>query len=59
MEFDNIKKVEKPPIGLMPKYLHDAKRLMEIRKAIIRYHNAEMKIPIKWIEEYNELIKNK
>lgn len=47
----------KPPIGLIPKWVRERERLNEIREAIVRYYDAEMEIPIKWVEEYNELIK--
>ena len=47
----------KPPIGLIPKRVRERERLNEIREAIVRYYDAEMEMPIKWIEEYNELIK--
>ena len=44
------------PIGLKPKLISNLERLEEIKCAIVRYYNAELKIPIEWIEEYNELI---
>ena len=46
----------KPPIGLRPKWVSDKERLNEVRSAIVRYYDAEWKIPVEWIEEYNELI---
>ena len=46
----------KPPIGLIPKWVIDKERLNDIRGAIVRYYDAELKIPIEWIEEYNQLI---
>ena len=49
-------KVEMPPIGLKPKFVNRLERLQEVRGAIVRYYDASMKIPVKWIEEYNELI---
>ena len=49
-------KVEMPPIGLKPKFVNRLERLQEVRGAIVRYYDASMKIPIQWIEEYNELI---
>ena len=45
-----------PPIGLKPKFVNRFERLQEVRSAIARYYDADMKIPIEWIEEYNELI---
>ena len=46
------------PIGIIPKYIHDSKRLSELSKAIIRYSDAFLEIPLEWIEEYNQLIKD-
>ena len=50
----------KPPIGLMPKFIYqhnnNVNRFNAILKAIIGYHEAGIKIPIEWVEEYNELI---
>lgn len=48
--------IVKPPIGLMPKWVSDKERLNEVRSAIVRYYDAELKIPIEWIKEYNGLI---
>lgn len=50
----------KPPLGLMPKVIHERntkiERLNAVCGAIARYYDAGMKIKIEWIEEYNELI---
>ena len=50
----------KPPLGLIPKKIHDefvmVERFNEVCGAIARYYNAGMKIPIEWIEEYDELV---
>tara|TARA_R110002050_G_scaffold53696_3_gene121980 strand:- start:245 stop:427 length:183 start_codon:yes stop_codon:yes gene_type:complete len=51
-----LEQIIKPPIGLRPKWVSDKERLNEVRSAIVRYYDAELKIPIEWIEEYNELI---
>jgi hypothetical protein len=49
-----------PPLGLIPKNFHDKrvkeKRFNKVCWAIARYYNAGLKINIKWIEEYNELV---
>lgn len=45
-----------PPIGLKPKSIHDALRFHEVQAAIFRYIEGGYKIPVEWIEEYNELI---
>jgi hypothetical protein len=49
-------KIVMPPIGLKPKLVNRLERLNEVRGAIVRYYDAQLKIPIEWIEEYNELI---
>jgi hypothetical protein len=50
------KQIIKPPIGLRPKWVSNRERLNEVRGAMVRYYDAELKMPIEWIEEYNELI---
>jgi hypothetical protein len=54
MLIDNY--TERPPLGLMPKYIWDLKRFYQVCEAISNYYNAGKKILISWIEEYNELI---
>ncbi|WP_312107590.1 hypothetical protein [Lachnoclostridium sp.] len=49
------KQVNKPPLGIKPKWLHNQIRLNDIIKAIRRYINAGLEIPIEWVEEYNDL----
>ena len=51
-----LEQIIKPPIGLRPKWVSDKERLNEVRDAIVRYYDAELKIPVEWIKEYNELI---
>lgn len=41
----------KPPLGLMPEYLHKEQRLSEIKEAIQRYLDAQKPVPIQWIAE--------
>lgn len=45
----------KPPLGVMPRHLHDEKRREEIQAAIIRYAEAGQPVDPAWVEEYNEL----
>jgi hypothetical protein len=52
-----LNKLIKPPIGLTPRYIIDTERFNEVRGAIVRFYDAETEIPVKWIEEYNELIR--
>ena len=57
-EFFYEEQLQKPPLGLKPKWLWDAIRARDIQEATVRYFNAEhLKIPIEWIEEYNEIIR--
>lgn len=54
-EFKEAK--DKPPLGLMPKYLHDEKRFEDIRNAMGRYTDVGKVVPQEWIEEEKELLK--
>ena len=42
---------EKPPLGLMPESIWNAKRRMDLIEAMNRYSEAEKKIPDEWIQE--------
>jgi hypothetical protein len=55
---NNIPLIAKPPLGIMPRYLHDESRMIEIYSAVSRYYHAGKAIPVEWIEEYNELTKS-
>lgn len=46
----------KPQLGLIPKRIRQQQRFLEVCEAIKRYWDAGEKIPLEWIEEYNELI---
>jgi len=48
--------IEKPPLGLKPRFIHDQQWANEIGGAIIRRLEAGYPIPIEWVEEYNELL---
>lgn len=45
----------KPPLGVMPRDIWDRKRQEELADAMLRYLEAGMKVPLEWIEEYNEI----
>lgn len=56
----------KPPIGLMPKWLHDElsfddtsnqRRVNEINAAIDRYNAVSKIVPVDWIKEKTDIIK--
>lgn len=48
--------MNKPPIGIMPRYILEERRLFDIIAAVERYIDDKQPIPIEWIEEYNDLI---
>lgn len=48
--------IEKPPLGIMPRYIWDESRLTQLEQAIERRIVKVNTIPIEWIEERNELI---
>lgn len=50
---------EKPPLGLIPKYHYEYQRLQDIIGAINRYLEAELEVPVIWLEEYNEIIEKR
>jgi hypothetical protein len=45
---------EKPPIGIMPKSIHDDIRFISLCDTIQRYFYSETQMPVEWIEEWNE-----
>ena len=45
----------KPPLGVMPRWLHNEKRLKELDDAIVRYTDDKKFVPIEWIVESYEL----
>lgn len=55
MERDINVSSNKPPIGIEPRWSHSCTRLDSIVKAVRRYIDAGLEIPVEWIEEYNEL----
>lgn len=49
-------KIEKPPIGLEPRWAHDGRRKVAILEAMERYAKAKLPIPLEWIEELEDLL---
>lgn len=47
---------KKPPLGLVPRWVINEKRIVSIVDAMNRYIQAGYKIPISWVREYNDLI---
>jgi hypothetical protein len=46
---------EKPPLGIMPLYMHNSYRFTELIAAIRRYLDAGKMIPVEWLKEFNQL----
>ena len=53
---DNMERPVKPPLGIIPKKIWKEQRLGDLRDAIDRYLEANQRVPVEWIEEYNELL---
>lgn len=47
--------MNRPPLGLMPKNIHDTKRALDILDAMERYARAGMPAPVEWVLELKEL----
>ena len=45
---------KKPPIGIIPRYIWELKRIKELKSAIRRFIAAGKEIPIEWLNEYND-----
>ena len=51
-----VNQIIKPPLGLKPRYIHEAGRAIEIMDACQRYSDAEKAIPAEWVAELRELL---
>jgi hypothetical protein len=49
--------MNKPPLGVKPRWIHEEQRLQELGRAIYDSLNEKYPIMQEWVEEYNELIK--
>lgn len=47
--------MSKPPLGLTPRYVHEARRASDIIQAMQRYLHAEKEIPREWVKELLEM----
>ena len=45
----------KPPLGLVPRRIHNENRVSDIKQAVNRMFDADSCVDVAWIEEYNEL----
>jgi hypothetical protein len=47
--------IQKPPLGVPPKWLRQEQRLEELCEAVIRYQQDNLRIPDDWLEEIRDL----
>lgn len=47
----------KPPIGVMPRWLHEQQRALEVMQAIWRYIEAGAPIPDEWMAEFTDYVR--
>jgi len=45
------------PEGLLPESVHHFSRKEDLKKAIEGYLEAELTVPLNWLEEHNNLVK--
>jgi hypothetical protein len=50
--------MNKPPLGIKPKFVWEAQRAEDIKQAIYRYLSEGMIVPVEWLVEYNEIQRN-
>ena len=53
---ENMKGNNKLPLGLMPRWLHDATRMKDIMEACCRYINNYQLIPPEWLSELRDIL---
>lgn len=46
----------KPPLGLKPKRIHDAGRSAEIMRAVLRYEEGWLTVPVEWLAELRAIL---
>ena len=56
MDESNNNDIKKPPLGIMPRFLHVEHRLVDIEMAMQRCITARHPIPLEWVVEYNDLL---
>ena len=57
--YEEVRIVNKPPLGIKPRFIWEEERIIEIKSAVFRYTEADRKVPVEWIEEYNDLVSKK
>jgi hypothetical protein len=48
--------VGRPPLGLIPRYIHEERRYEDVRSAIMERLAQNYPVPPEWIKEYNDLL---
>ena len=56
MSSGKVKKEEKPPIGLKPRFVWLKMRKIDIEDAMRRYVKANKEVPFEWIKEYLDIL---
>lgn len=51
-----MKRAKIPPVGPIPTFIYQEKRINDLKEAIIRYLDANYPVQIPWIKEYNTLV---
>lgn len=50
--------IVEPPLGVIPRRLHDEHRIKDLKAAINRYLENNQEVSAEWIDEYNLLVKS-
>lgn len=54
MPWETLNIMDKPPVGIRPKWVYEQGRIKEILKAMKRYADATLPVPKAWVEELEE-----
>lgn len=47
--------MDKPPLGVLPKFLWDEQRMVDLTEAINRFMDANEPVPSEWVQELAEI----
>lgn len=50
--------MDKPPLGVMPRFLWDERRMVDLTEAIERFTEAGAPVPVEWYYELIEVTTN-
>lgn len=51
-----MKRAKQPPLGPVPAFVYQERRINDLKQAILRHLEANYPIQIPWIKEYNSLV---